>query len=82
MEIKFENLDPLRWSDMSAKMIPSLEILHKNRAEFAGCLHEEDLIIWEVSCCFHCFMFTLHITQEFFAVNYIKTTRIGLFIVN
>ena len=82
MEIKFENLDPLRWSDMSAKMIPSLEILHKNRAEFAGCLHEEDLIIWEVSCCFPCFMFTLHIKQGFFAVNHIKTTRIGLFIVN
>ena len=66
MEIKFENLDPLRWSDMSAKMIPSLEILHKNRAEFAGCLHEEHFIIWEVSCCFPCFMFTLHIKQGYF----------------
>ena len=42
---------------MSAKTIQSLEILHKNRAEFAGCLHEQDRIIWEVSCCFLCFMF-------------------------
>lgn len=66
---------------MSAKTIQSLDILYQ-RAKFAGCLHEEDLKMWEVSCCFPCFMFTLRIEQGFYAVNHIKTTRIGIIMVN
>ena len=47
------------WSDMSVKTIQSLESSYKNRAKFAGCLHEEDIKIWEVSCCFPFFYFLI-----------------------
>ena len=57
---------------MRVKTIQSVDNLHKNRAEFAGCLHEEDLKLLKVSCCFPCFMFTLRIKQGFHAINHIK----------
>ena len=67
---------------MSTKMIQSLDSLHKNRAKFAECLHEEDLKICKVSCCFTRFMFNFRIKQGLYAVNHIKTTKIGSFMVN
>ena len=67
---------------MRTKTTQSLDILHKKGAKFAGCLHEEDLKLWEVSCCFPCFMFTLRIKQGFYVMNHIKTARIGSFMVN
>ena len=67
---------------MSEKTIQTLDILHKKGAKFAGCLHEKDLKIWEASCCFPCFMFTLHIKLGLYGVNHIKTIETGTFIVN
>ena len=72
---KITSICALRCSDMSEKTIQNLDVLHKKWAKFAVCLHERDLKIWEVSCCFPCIMFTLHIKLGLYVINHIKTTK-------
>ena len=58
---------------------PKLGYFAQKGAKFSGCLHEEDLKLSEVSCCFPSFMLTLCIKQGFYAVNHIKTNKNWLF---